>query len=140
MNEKYTYFIAHSSRFRYHSFWCSHSIGAMNGLTLPLCTTRSLNQVPVARSAMPSVPMFDIAVMTGFKTHKRLKDCFLIGRNRTKRAHFRGSPLFQATYNIKTEKQNNLFNLSCVRWLWEAGGRKRARDPSAQSHEFSSNV
>ena len=25
------------------------------------------------------------------KTHKRLKECFLIGRNRTKRANFRGS-------------------------------------------------
>ena len=32
---------------------------------------------------------------------KRLKERLLIGRNRTKRA----SPLFQATYNIKTEKQ-----------------------------------
>ena len=39
------------------------------------------------------------------KTHKRLKERFLIGRNRTKCANFRGSPLFQATYNIKTEKQ-----------------------------------
>ena len=39
------------------------------------------------------------------KTHKRLKQRFLIGRNRTERAHFRGSPLFQATYTIKTEKQ-----------------------------------
>ena len=39
------------------------------------------------------------------KTHKRLKEHFLIGRNMTKCAHFRGSPLFQATYNIKTEKQ-----------------------------------
>ena len=39
------------------------------------------------------------------KTHKRLKERFLIGGNRTKRANFRGSPLFQARYNIKTEKQ-----------------------------------
>ena len=38
------------------------------------------------------------------KTHKRLKERILIGRNRTKRANFRGSPLFQATY--KTNKQN----------------------------------
>ena len=36
------------------------------------------------------------------KTHKRLKEHFLHGWNRTKRANFRGSPLFQATYNIKT--------------------------------------
>ena len=39
------------------------------------------------------------------KTHKRLKTHFLIGRNRTKCANFLGSPLFQAMYNIKTEKQ-----------------------------------
>ena len=31
--------------------------------------------------------------------HKRLKERFLIRRNRTKRANFRGNPLFQATYN-----------------------------------------
>ena len=52
------------------------------------------------------------------QTHKRLKECFLIGRKRTKRANFRGSPLFQATYNVKT---NNYFSLSCVHWMWEAG-------------------
>ena len=39
------------------------------------------------------------------QTHKRLKECFLIGQNRTKGAHFWGGSLFQATYNIKTEKQ-----------------------------------
>ena len=42
------------------------------------------------------------------KTHKRLKERFLLRRNRTKRANFRGSPLFQASYNNKnkqTEKQ-----------------------------------
>ena len=39
------------------------------------------------------------------QTHKRLKERFLLGRNRTKRAHFRGSPLYQTTYNRKTEKQ-----------------------------------
>ena len=37
------------------------------------------------------------------KTHKRLKECFLIRRNRTKRANFRGNLLFQATYNNTTE-------------------------------------
>ena len=30
--------------------------------------------------------------------------------------------------NKQTEKTNNQFNLSCVSWMWEAGGRKRARD------------
>ena len=44
-------------------------------------------------------------------THKRLKERFLIRQNRTKRANFRGSPLFQATYNIKTEKKTQLIQL-----------------------------
>ena len=39
------------------------------------------------------------------KTHKELKERFFSRRNRTKRANFRGSLLFQATYNIKTDKQ-----------------------------------
>ena len=39
------------------------------------------------------------------KTYNRWKERFSVGWNRTKRAKFRGSPLFQATYNIKTEKQ-----------------------------------
>ena len=42
------------------------------------------------------------------KTHKRLEERFLIGRNRTKRANFRGSPLFQATY--KKQQQTNKKN------------------------------
>ena len=33
------------------------------------------------------------------KTHTKLKERFLIGRNSTKRANFRGSPLFEATNN-----------------------------------------
>ena len=45
------------------------------------------------------------------KTHTKLKERFSIGRNRTKRANFLGSPLFQATNNIKTKNQ---FNLSRV--------------------------
>ena len=42
------------------------------------------------------------------QTHKKLKECFLIGRNRTKCANFQESPPFQATYNIKTEKQPSI--------------------------------
>ena len=53
------------------------------------------------------------------QTCKRLKERFLIGSNRTKRANFRGSPLFQATYNIKTEKQTTdttyLVSVGCGR-------------------------
>ena len=43
-----------------------------------------------------------------FQTHKRLKERFLIGRNRAKRASYRGSPLFQATYNLHTEKHKTI--------------------------------
>ena len=66
-----------------------------------------------------NVQTFSLAIFLWFfnhylvrsQTHKRLKERFLIGRNRTERAQFRGSPLFQATYNRKT---NKFFNLSCV--------------------------
>ena len=38
---------------------------------------------------------------------QEIKDnSFLIGQNRTKRAHFQGSSLFQATYNMKTKTNN----------------------------------
>ena len=59
------------------------------------------------------------------KTHKRLKECFLIRRNRTKRANFRCNHLFRATYNTT---ENSLINLSLSVGCQEAGGRKRARD------------
>ena len=36
--------------------------------------------------------------------YKRSEERPLIGRNRTKSANHRGSPLFQATYNVKKEK------------------------------------
>ena len=58
------------------------------------------------------------------KTHKRLKERFLIRRNRTKRANFRGNPLFQATYNNnKTEKQtmNSTYLVSVERWRLAEG-------------------
>ena len=41
------------------------------------------------------------------KTHERLKERLLIRQNGIKRANFRGSPLFQATYNNKKQKTNN---------------------------------
>ena len=46
-----------------------------------------------------------MAVLKTIQNTQEIKKRFLIGRNRTKRAHFRGSPLFQGTYNIRTEKQ-----------------------------------
>ena len=61
---------------------------------------------------------------TNKQTNKRLKERFLIGRNRTKRANFRGSPLFQATYDIKTEKQkNNSTHLASVGCWRQAEGK-----------------
>ena len=44
------------------------------------------------------------------ETHKRLKRMLF---NWTEHAIFRGSPLFQATYDIKTEKQTNKSLSSC---------------------------
>ena len=38
------------------------------------------------------------------KTRKRLKERLLIGRNRTKRAHFRGSPLYLKTHKRLKER------------------------------------
>ena len=49
----------------------------------------------------------------GSKTHTRLKKRFLTGRNRTKRASFQGSPLFQATYDTKTEIQQLIQLILC---------------------------
>ena len=40
-----------------------------------------------------------------------VKERFLIWQNRTKCAHFRGSPLFQALFHIKTDKQT-IYSLS----------------------------
>ena len=45
-----------------------------------------------------------------FKTHKILKERFLIGRNSTKRANFRGSPLFSNYVQQRNRKTNNSFN------------------------------
>ena len=53
------------------------------------------------------------------ETRKRLKDRFLIRRNRTKRAHFREVIFFKLHTTI--QQKNNEFNLSCVSWIWEAG-------------------
>ena len=39
------------------------------------------------------------SICKGFKTLKRLKEHFLISRNRTKRANFQCNHLSQATYN-----------------------------------------
>ena len=58
------------------------------------------------------------------KTHKRLKERFLIIRNRTKRANFRCNHLFQATHNTT---ENSKTNLSLSVGCQEAGGRKRLK-------------
>ena len=50
------------------------------------------------------------------KAHKRLKERFLIRQNRTKRANFRGSLLFQVrtTTQQKTVKPIYLVSVSCL--------------------------
>ena len=78
-----------------------------------------------------------------FQNTQEIKECVLIGRNRTKRANFRRSPLFQATYKKqqqqqKTNKQTKQTNkqtenkqiiklISCrsdvLSWLKEKGTR-----------------
>ena len=58
------------------------------------------------------------------KTYKRLKDLFLIGRKRTKCAHFRRGPLFSSC----AEHKNRKTIISTYLVMWEAGGRKSARD------------
>ena len=50
-------------------------------------------------------PKFSNLISHGSKAYRRLEEPFLIRQNRTKRANVWGSPLFQATYNNKTEKQ-----------------------------------
>ena len=94
---------------------------------------------PILLSLPPSHhPQLNFFILhTRSKTHKRLKEGFLIRRNSTKRANFRVSPLFQATYNIKNRKTNNSSHryiqckkqknkpliLSCVSCMREAGRR-----------------
>ena len=65
------------------------------------------------------------------KIHMILKERFLIGRKRTKRANFRGSPVFRATYNIKTEKTNTInstyldvYQLNVGGWRKETGEKE----------------
>ena len=71
------------------------------------------------------------------KTRKRLKERFLIGRNRTKRANFRGSPLFQATYNNTTENcQTNLCQFDAKRWRED----KSTKLPNAKKKRSRSNL
>ena len=60
-------------------------------------------------------------------TQEIKRTLLLIGQNRTKRVNFRGSPLFQATYNIKTENKQ-LFQLILCQldvggWQKEKGTR-----------------
>ena len=69
---------------------------------------------------------FRIPLLMDPKHTRDYRERFFIEQNRTKRAHFRGSPLFQATYDIKTkQKQTNkqtrqdkeqqqLIHLACV--------------------------
>ena len=54
------------------------------------------------------------------KTHKRLKERFLIRRSKTKHANFQGKPLFQTTYNNTTE--NSWFDSFLLLYVaWKRG-------------------
>ena len=66
-----------------------------------------------------------VCVSLRSKTHKRLKERFLRRRNRTKRAYFRGNPLFQATIQQKTIKPTYLCPLD-ARKLAEGKGHETA--------------
>ena len=58
-------------------------------------------------------------------TQEIKRTLFLIRRNRRKRVIFRGNPLFQAAYNIKTEKQTiNWTYLVSFRWERLAEGKE----------------
>ena len=59
--------------------------------------------------------------------HKKLKERFLIGRNRTKRANFRGSPLFQATYN-NDKKQKNKQLIQLISCQLDVGGWRKEKE------------
>ena len=75
-------------------------------------TTLILSELSRTPKKKSETELTAIVLKKRFKTLKILKERFFIGRNRTKRAHFRGSPLFQATYNRKTEKQT--INTTCL--------------------------
>ena len=56
-------------------------------------------------------------------THKKLKERFLMRRNRTKRANFRCNHLFQATYNRKQLNQLIFVHWVPGNWQKEKGMR-----------------
>ena len=62
----------------------------------------------------------------------------LIRRNRTKRANFRGKPLFEATYNNTTE--NSLTNLSFVRLMPGSWREEKGKRLPRREKEFCCNI
>ena len=65
------------------------------------------------------------------RTHKKLKERFIIRRNMTKGAAFRASPLFQATYTNKSKTTATTENKQFIQFIWcqwDAGGRNRETD------------
>ena len=76
-------------------FWCLPPVWNLRAVIWFHFTISSL--VPLPRSVSVTLSVL------GAKTHKRFKERFVIGRKRTRRANFWGSPLFQDTYNIKTK-------------------------------------
>ena len=70
-------------------------------------TTRKTRHRRLWKTDVSSVYRRALNFQNTQKIKKKKKKRFLTERNRKKRAKFRGSRLFQATYNIKTEKQTN---------------------------------
>ena len=68
------------------------------------------------------------------KTHTRLKDRFLMRRNRTKCANFQGKSLFQAMYNNTME--NSQTNLSFVRLMPGSWREEKGMKLPASWHLF----
>ena len=65
------------------------------------------------REAVVEVICHLTLLVSGSETPKRLKERFLIGRNRTKRANFRGSPL--------TQDKLNFFSVFMLYVAWKRG-------------------
>ena len=63
---------------------------------------REDNITEMDRPGVRQVPEGSVEQGKMEETRKGLKERFLIRRNGTKRANFRGSPLFQATYKTTT--------------------------------------
>ena len=97
----------------HHHYCCCHMLGCLLPAP-PLWKNMRQSWLPVFKKKKSI-------------THKRLKERFSIGRNRTKCATIQGSPLFQATYNIKSEEKKTVQLILCqldVGGWWKEMGKR----------------